>query len=80
MTATGGGGEDDRRLRPGRLSGCPVAFLLSGEMAFAYFIAHAPVSLFPGIDGGEAAIPFCFMFPYLATAGPGPWSHDATRK
>ncbi|WP_343527727.1 DoxX family protein [Sphingomonas sp.] len=60
-----------------RLLTRPVAFLLSGEMAFAYFIAHAPVSFFPGVNGGEAAILFCFVFLYLAAAGPGPWSLDA---
>lgn len=58
----------------------PVAFLISGEMAFAYFMAHAPVSVFPGVNGGEAAILFCFIFLYLAAAGPGPWSIDAARK
>ena len=57
-----------------------VAFILSGEMAFAYFIAHAPRSFFPLLNGGEAAILFCFIFLYIAAAGPGPWSIDATRR
>ena len=55
----------------------PVAFLLSGEMAAAYFIAHAPKSLFPALNGGDAAILFCFVFLYIAFAGPGPLSVDA---
>ena len=54
----------------------PVAFLLSGEMAFAYWIAHAPRSPFPVVNGGDAAILFCFVFLYVAAAGPGPWSVD----
>ena len=58
----------------------PVAFLLSGEMAAAYFIAHAPKSFFPALNGGDAAILFCFLFLYLAAAGPGPWSVDALRR
>ena len=57
----------------------PVAFILSGQMAFAYFIAHAPKSLFPALNGGDAAILFCFVFLYIAFAGPGPWSIDAQR-
>lgn len=55
----------------------PVAFILSGEMAFAYFLAHAPKSPFPAINGGDAAILFCFVFLYIFFAGPGPWSVDA---
>lgn len=54
----------------------PVAFLLSGEMAAAYFMAHAPASVYPVLNGGEDAILFCFNFLYLAAAGPGPWSLD----
>ena len=54
----------------------PVAFLLSGEMAVAYWMAHAPHSPFPAINGGDAAILFCFVFLYLAAAGAGPWSGD----
>ena len=57
----------------------PVAFILSGEMAFAYFIAHAPQSFFPVLNGGDAAILYCFVFLYIAAAGPGPWSLDAKR-
>ncbi len=55
----------------------PVAFLLSGEMAFAYFIGHAPRSFFPAVNGGDAAILYCFLFLYFVFAGPGPWSADA---
>lgn len=57
----------------------PVAFVLSGLMAFAYFIAHAPQNFFPVLNGGDAAILFCFVFLYFVFAGPGPWSVDATR-
>ena len=58
----------------------PVAFLLSGLMAFAYFIAHAPKApLFPLMNGGEAAVLFCFVFLYLSVAGGGAWSLDAIR-
>lgn len=55
----------------------PVAFVLSGVMAFAYFIAHAPRSFFPVLNGGDAAILYCFVFLYLVFAGGGPWSLDA---
>ncbi len=54
----------------------PVAFLLSGEMAFAYFIAHAPRSFWPMLNGGELAVMWCFLFLYLAFAGGGSWSLD----
>jgi putative oxidoreductase len=54
----------------------PVAFVLSGFMAFAYFIAHFPKSFFPAINSGESAVLYCFIFLYLAAAGPGPWSID----
>ena len=57
----------------------PVAFILSGEMAVAYFMAHAPQSFHPIINQGEAAILYCFIFLYLCAAGPGPWSADAAR-
>lgn len=57
----------------------PVAFILAGEMAVGYFIAHFPQSFWPGINGGDAAILFCFLFLYLAAAGPGPWSVDSMR-
>ena len=55
----------------------PVAFILSGHMAFAYFIAHAPQNFWPILNRGELAIMFCFTFLYLAAAGGGPWSLDA---
>lgn len=57
----------------------PVAFLLSGEMAVAYFMAHMPKSVFPAINQGDAAILFCFVFLYLVFAGPGAWSIDGAR-
>ena len=50
------------------------AFICSGEMAVAYFMEHNPVSPFPALNGGSAAILFCFVFLYLAAAGPGPWA------
>ncbi len=55
----------------------PVAFILSGEMAVAYWMFHAPSSTFPSLNGGDAAILYCFVFLYIAAAGPGPWSVDA---
>ena len=55
----------------------PVAFILSGEMAVAYWLAHAPQSFFPVNNGGDAAILYCFVFLYLFAAGGGPWSLDA---
>lgn len=54
----------------------PVAFILSGEMAVAYFMFHAPQSPFPAVNSGDAAILFCFVFLYIAAAGPGPWAID----
>lgn len=56
-----------------------AAFILSGELAFAYFLGHAPKGFYPLTNGGEAAVLFCFAFLYLAAAGPGPWSVDAAR-
>ncbi|MGQ0532628.1 MAG: DoxX family protein [Caulobacteraceae bacterium] len=53
-----------------------VAFVLSGEMAFAYWMAHAPRAFYPIQNGGELAIMFCFAFLYIAAAGGGPWSLD----
>ena len=53
-----------------------AAFILSGEMAFAYFMAHMPRSFFPALNGGDAAILFCFVFLYLAFAGGGPLGLD----
>ena len=55
----------------------PVAFILSGEMAFASFIQHFPKSFFPVINGGSLAITLCFACLYLATSGGGPISVDA---
>lgn len=57
----------------------PVAFLLSGEMAVAYFIGHAPQGFWPVLNGGTDAVFFCFLWFYLSAAGPGPWSIDALR-
>jgi putative oxidoreductase len=54
----------------------PVAFVLSGQMAVAYWMAHAPQSPFPVVNGGDASVLFCFVFLYLVFAGPGPWSVD----
>jgi putative oxidoreductase len=56
-----------------------AAFIASGEMAVAYFIGHFPKSFWPGINMGDAAILFCFIFLYIAAAGPGAWSVDAAR-
>jgi putative oxidoreductase len=54
-----------------------VAFVLSGLMAFAYFIVHAPNGFFPVLNHGEAAMLYCFIFLYFVAAGPGVWSLDA---
>jgi len=54
----------------------PVAFILAGEMAFAYFMAHAPQGFWPVLNQGESAVLFCFVFLYLSAAGGGPWSLD----
>jgi putative oxidoreductase len=56
-----------------------AAFIMSGQMAVAYWMAHAPKSAFPVNNGGDAAILFCFVFLYIVFAGPGPWSMDASR-
>ena len=58
----------------------PVAFILSGEMAFAYFIGHLPKGFLPLVNGGTAAILFCFACLYPATSGGGPLSHAATTR
>ena len=58
----------------------PVAFILSGEMAFAYFIGHAPQGFWPVLNQGHPAVLFCFLFLYLSAAGAGPWSLDAARE
>src|SRR6476620_427493 len=55
----------------------PVAFILSGEMAAAYFIEHFPVSFFPVLSQGDLAVTMCFALLYLSFAGGGPWSLDA---
>jgi len=57
----------------------PVAFILSGQMAFAYFMAHAPHGFFPILNRGELAVLYCFVFLYLAVAGGGVWSVDQIR-
>ena len=57
----------------------PVAFILSGEMAVAYFMAHGPRNLLPILNGGELAVIYCFVFLYFAVAGGGPWSIDERR-
>jgi putative oxidoreductase len=53
-----------------------VAFILAGDMAVAYFMAHFPRSFFPAMNGGDAAVLFCFTFFYIFFAGGGPWSVD----
>jgi putative oxidoreductase len=58
----------------------PAAFILSGEMAFAYFIGHFPKGFHPLINGGTLAALYCFTCLYLSTAGAGPWSLDASMK
>jgi putative oxidoreductase len=55
----------------------PVAFILSGEMAFAYFLGHAPHGFWPVLNQGGLAVIYCFLFLYISAAGPGPWSLDA---
>ncbi len=56
-----------------------TAFVLSGLMAVAYFMAHATRGFYPILNGGELAVLYCFVFLYIAAAGPGPWSYDALR-
>lgn len=58
----------------------PTAFVLSGEMAVAYFQFHAPSSFWPTVNNGVPAVLDCFIFLYLSAAGGGPWSLDALRK
>ena len=58
----------------------PVAFILAGEMAFAYFMGHAPRNFYPVLNGGDASILYCFVFLYISAAGPGPWSVDAAMR
>ena len=57
----------------------PAAFVASGTMAVAYWMAHAPQNAFPVNNGGDAAILYCFVFLYLLFAGPGAWSVDGMR-
>ena len=57
----------------------PVAFLLSGEMAVAYFMTHFPRSFWPILNNGEHTVLFCFLFLYLAAAGGGEWALDRAR-
>jgi putative oxidoreductase len=57
----------------------PVAFVLAGEMAVAYFLRHATQGFWPILNQGELAALYCFLFLYLAAVGPGPWSLDALR-
>jgi putative oxidoreductase len=56
-----------------------AAFVASGEMAVGYFVGHATKGFWPAVNGGEGAILFCFIFLYLAAAGPGAWSIDGAR-
>lgn len=58
----------------------PTAFILSGMMAVAYFIAHFSRGFYPVLNGGDAAILYCFIFLYFVTSGPGAWSLDGARK
>ena len=58
----------------------PVAFILCGFAAVAYFIVHMPKSFFPLVNGGELTVLYCFVFLYFVAAGPGPWSLDATAR
>src|SRR5881396_3707385 len=57
----------------------PVAFIVAGEMAVAYFLGHAPHGFWPVLNQGHPAILFCFVWLYISAAGPGPWSLDAKR-
>ena len=56
-----------------------AALIMSGEMAFAYFMSHAPRGFFPILNGGELAVLYCFLFLYFAVAGGGAWSLDQRR-
>jgi len=58
----------------------PIAFILAGEMATAYFMSHAPRGFWPLLNRGEPPVFFCFTWLYFAAAGPGPWSLDALRE
>jgi putative oxidoreductase len=56
----------------------PVAFIMSGEMAVGYFLSHAPRNFFPLLNGGDAAVLYCFIFFFIFVVGGGCWSVDAT--
>ena len=56
-----------------------AAFIASGEMAFAYFMSHFPKSFFPLVNGGDAAVLYCFIFLFFALEGGGPWGIDGMR-
>jgi putative oxidoreductase len=58
----------------------PIAFVLAGEMAVAYFQFHLPKSIWPTVNGGSSAALYCFIWLYFSAAGPGPWSLDALRR
>jgi putative oxidoreductase len=58
----------------------PVAFIVSGEMAVAYFQVHFPQNFWPTMNGGELAALYCFIWLFFSAAGAGPWSLDATRR
>lgn len=58
----------------------PVAFILAGEMAVAYFQFHAPEAFWPTMNGGVSAVLYCFVFLYFSAAGAGAWSLDAMRE
>jgi putative oxidoreductase len=58
----------------------PAAFIVSGMCAVGYFMVHAPQGFFPILNKGELIVLYCFVFLYIAAAGPGPWSIDAQRR
>ena len=58
----------------------PIAFILAGEMAVAYWQFHHPMNPWPIINNGVGAVLYCFIFLYFSAAGAGPWSIDAIRK
>jgi putative oxidoreductase len=58
----------------------PVAFILAGEMAVAYFQFHFPQGVWPNMNGGMAAVLYCFVWLYFSASGAGPWSLDAIRR
>jgi putative oxidoreductase len=57
----------------------PIAFILAGEMAYAYWFMHFPRDFYPVLNGGDAAILYCFIFLFLVVAGAGAWSIDGSR-